>query len=82
MYEPRLYRSWYDDNDLVSFNVVVDETDLFICADKVLEKEAKRSVEIYRAEVEDFIKKHREFFITSCLRIESTRSPACHLLFS
>ena len=64
MYEPRLYRSWYDDNDLVSFNVVVDETDLFICADKVLEKEAKRSVEIYRAEVEDFIKKHREFLLS------------------
>ena len=44
MYEPRFYRHWSADKDLVSFNVTVKETDLYIRAKRDLQPEARQLV--------------------------------------
>lgn len=64
MYEPRFYRSWSEDSDLVSFNVLLKETDLLICAEENLQNEAEKSVKKYRGEIEEFIKDHEEFLLS------------------
>ena len=62
MYEKRFYRDWMKSNDLVSFEVIEKETDLFISADLDLEKEAIVAVSRYRNDIEDYIAKNPEFY--------------------
>jgi len=57
----RFYRQWCHNKHLTSFSVVVKETDLWIKAQKVLDKEAKEAVFKYRAQLEKYIKFHPEF---------------------
>jgi len=64
MYEPRLYRQACKSEDLVSFSVVVKETDLFILAEKNLQEEAKRSIMTCRAALEKYIERN-PLFLTS-----------------
>jgi len=40
MFEPRTYRHWVKGKDLISFNVVVKETDLYIRASSNLKRKA------------------------------------------
>lgn len=61
MYEPRLYRLWSSDKDLVSFNVVAKETDLYIRARSDLTAEAREVVVEQRALLEDYIRRHPAF---------------------
>ena len=61
MYEPRLYRLWSADKDLVSFNVVVKETDLYIRARRDLTEKAHEIVVEQRALLEDYIRRHPGF---------------------
>lgn len=61
MYEPRLYRHWVKDKDLVSFNVVVKETDLYISASSDLKPEALKLVMKYRDMLERYIEQHPSF---------------------
>ncbi|NQT95010.1 MAG: UPF0280 family protein [Candidatus Omnitrophica bacterium] len=61
MYEPRTYRSYTQSDDLVSFRVTVEETDLFVSCDKDLSREAEVSVLGLRQELEDYIKLHPGF---------------------
>lgn len=61
MYEPRTYRDWVKDKDLVSFSVVVKETDLHIRARRDLTTEASQATRRYRAELESYIKSHPVF---------------------
>lgn len=61
MYQPRTYRHWIKDNDLVSFEVVVRETDLQIRAQRNLENEALESVIKHRTPLEEYIKSHPFF---------------------
>ena len=61
MYEPRTYRHRIKNDELVSFTVVVKETDLFIRAQTDLKQNALDSVTRYRAEIEDYIKKYPLF---------------------
>ena len=61
MYEPRLYRLWSADKDLVSFNVVVKETDLYIRARHDLTEKAHEIVVEQRALLEDYIRHHPGF---------------------
>ncbi len=61
MYEPRTYRHWVKDEDLVSFNVTVKETDLCIRAVCNLEMEALEAVIKYRTPLEEYIKGHPLF---------------------
>jgi len=61
MYQPRTYRLWTKSDDLVSFEVVVKETDLFIGATRNLETEAKESVIKHRKPLEEYISSHPLF---------------------
>jgi hypothetical protein len=61
MYEPRTYRHWVKDKDLVSFNVVVKETDLCIRASTNLKRKALKLVLKYRDMLERYIERHPAF---------------------
>ena len=61
MYEPRSYRSWIKDKDLVSFTAVVKETDLHIRALQNLESQALQAIKKYRQPLENYIRSHPLF---------------------
>ena len=61
MYQPRTYRHWVRDDDLVSFRVSVRETDLYIRATRNLEAEAAQAVLECRSSLEVFIREHPDF---------------------
>ena len=64
MYEPRTYRHWVSDKDLVSFSVRVKETDLLIRANRDLKSQALKSTKKYRAELEEYIISHPAFEVS------------------
>ena len=61
MYEPRTYRHWIKGGDLISFNVAVKETDLYIRASTNLKSKARKLVLKYRDALERYIKRHPAF---------------------
>jgi ApbE superfamily uncharacterized protein (UPF0280 family) len=61
MYQPRTYRHWVKDKELVSFNVVVEETDLYIRATSDLKRKAHRLMLKYREMLESYIERHPAF---------------------
>lgn len=61
MYKKRIYRNLIKKNDLFSFNVVVNETDLFIHAGETLVDKSTESVLKYRGYVESYINRYPEF---------------------
>jgi ApbE superfamily uncharacterized protein (UPF0280 family) len=60
-YQPRTYRHWIEDKDLVSFTVRVKETDLYIRARENLQRKARRMVLKYRSQLEKYIEKNPAF---------------------
>jgi ApbE superfamily uncharacterized protein (UPF0280 family) len=64
MYEPRFYRHWIKDDDLVSFEVVVEQTDLYIRSRRNLKDKALDSVLKHRAPLESYIGRHPLFLTT------------------
>ena len=60
-YSERTYRKRVKASGLVSFHVVVKETDLWISADKKLEQETRDLVFNYRHQLENYIRSHPEF---------------------
>jgi len=64
MYEPRFYRHWIKDSDLVSFSVVVKQTDLYIRARYNLKDKAFKSVLKHRIPLEKYIGQHPIFLTT------------------
>ena len=63
MYEPLTYRHWVKDKSLVSFNVTVKETDLYIRASRDLQLETREVVIRERAALEDYIQRHPGFSV-------------------
>jgi ApbE superfamily uncharacterized protein (UPF0280 family) len=61
MYQPRTYRHWVKGDDLVSFSVVVKETDLYICAASDLHRKARRLVLKHRDGIERYIARRPDF---------------------
>jgi len=61
MYEKRNYRNLIKTDDLVTFEVIVKETDLLIRAEEDLSKEARESVLKYRHQIETYIEMDPEF---------------------
>ena len=61
MYEPRTYRHRIEGRDLISFNVTVKETDLYICATINLKRKAHRLVLKYRHQLERYIERYPSF---------------------
>ena len=64
MYQPRTYRHWVKDTDLVSFDVAVRETDLRIRARRNLSRKALKAVEKYRDAIERYIERYPAFLTT------------------
>jgi ApbE superfamily uncharacterized protein (UPF0280 family) len=64
MYQPRTYRHRIKDKDLVSFDVIVEETDLQIRVLKDLKNESLSLVRKYRNSLLKYIKEH-PLFLTS-----------------
>ncbi|HUV57090.1 MAG TPA: UPF0280 family protein, partial [Dehalococcoidales bacterium] len=61
MYEPRTYRHWVKAKNLISFNVVVKETDLYIRASTNLKRKAHKLVVKYRDILERYIERYPDF---------------------
>ncbi len=61
MYQPRTYRSWIEGGDLVTFKVVVKETDLYVRAASNLSRKVQRLVVKYRNLLERYIARHQDF---------------------
>ncbi|MFH1626353.1 MAG: UPF0280 family protein [Pseudomonadota bacterium] len=61
MYQERAYRSFIHDNNFVSFQVSVKETDLYIRANNDLSTEARDIVLKYRYQIEEYIRRVPEF---------------------
>lgn len=61
MHKRRNYRSWVKDDELVRFEVVEKETDLFILAKRNLRKKALRACLKHRSSLERYISQHPEF---------------------
>jgi uncharacterized protein len=64
MYQPRTYRDWVKHKDLVSFKVVVEETDCYISASSNLETKARKSILKYRNILKKYISSHPIFLTT------------------
>ncbi len=61
VYVERTYRNLIKHRDLVQFEVIVKETDLLICAERDLFKEARESVLAHRNQLETYIEKNPSF---------------------
>ena len=60
-YQPRTYRHWIEGKNLVSFNVTVKETDLYIRAKENIQRKARRMVLKYRTQLEKYVEKNPAF---------------------
>ena len=58
---PRVYRNWIQSKDLVSFEVMVRETDLQIRASSNLKVKTEKLVLKYRNSLESYIRRYPEF---------------------
>ena len=65
-YQERTYRHSVHAGGLKSFQVVVGETDLLICAESDLKTQARDLVFMFRHQIETYIERHPEF-LTSLL---------------
>lgn len=63
-YEERTYRSLINNNKLVSYNVNIAESDLFISSDSNLSAAAFQSLSKHRNSLETYIKSHPEFRVS------------------
>jgi ApbE superfamily uncharacterized protein (UPF0280 family) len=61
MYEERTYRNLVKTDDLVTFQVIVKETDLLVRAAKDISREARESVLKYRHQIETYIERNPPF---------------------
>ena len=59
--EPRTYRHRVEGRDLIHFNVIVKETDLYICASSNLSRKSHKLVLKYRGILEKYIERHPAF---------------------
>jgi ApbE superfamily uncharacterized protein (UPF0280 family) len=64
MYQPRTYRNWVKNSDLISFNVIVEETDCYISALSNLESKARKSILKFRSILKKYIASHPLFLTT------------------
>jgi ApbE superfamily uncharacterized protein (UPF0280 family) len=64
LHEERTYRKRIGAEGLVSFNVRVKETDLWVSSERDLTKETRQLVFEYRYQLESYIKSHPEFLTT------------------
>jgi uncharacterized protein len=63
-YQPRTYRNWVKTRDLVTFNVILEETDCYISTTAKLESKARKSIQKYRSILKKYISTHPLFLTT------------------
>lgn len=61
MFQPRHYRRWQGCVDLVSFQVAVAETDLYLAGQSLLIEQTQKAILKYRLPLEEYIQEHSEF---------------------
>jgi ApbE superfamily uncharacterized protein (UPF0280 family) len=76
MYEPRTYRHWVKGSDLVSFDVEVAQTDLYIRSRLNLRNKALKSVLKHRVSLEAYIERHPLFLTTLTPYQAEAKAPA------
>jgi ApbE superfamily uncharacterized protein (UPF0280 family) len=76
MHESRFYRHWIKDSDLVSFEVAVKQTDLYIRARRNLKDKALSSVLKHRGSLEAYIERHPLFLTTLDIYQAEAEAPA------
>jgi uncharacterized protein len=64
MYQPRTYRNWVKNQDLITFNVIVEETDCYISSASNLAGKARRIIQKYRSQLKKYIASHPLFLTT------------------
>jgi uncharacterized protein len=64
MYQPRTYRNWVKNKDLVTFRVMVEETDCYFSATSNLQSKARKLIIKYREILKKYITGHPEFLTT------------------
>lgn len=64
MFKARLYRKLVKNDSLVTFEVIEKETDLSISALKNLENHARQSVLNYRSDLQRYINRNPDFFVS------------------
>ena len=64
MYQPRTYRNWVKNKDLVSFKVIIEDTDCYISANSNLATKARRLIQKYRSQLIKYISSHPLFLTT------------------
>jgi len=75
-HEERTYRKRIRADGLVSYNVRIKETDLFVSSDRDLHQETTDLVFDYRYQIESYIKSHPEFLTTLQPYPEDPYAPA------
>jgi ApbE superfamily uncharacterized protein (UPF0280 family) len=64
MHEPHFYRHWIKDGGLISFNVSIEQTDLYIRSQRNLKNKALDSVLKHRSSLEAYIGRYPLFLTT------------------
>jgi uncharacterized protein len=64
MYQPRFYRNWVKNRDLINFQVIVEESDCYFSALTNLQSKARKSISKYRSILKKYISTHPEFLTT------------------
>ena len=62
MYKARTYRKWVKNEDLIAFEVIEKETDLFISAETDLATNARAAILTHRGDIEKYIKKQPDLY--------------------
>lgn len=60
-YQNRFYRRWVEKEDLVTQEIVVGETDIFVSAQKDVRDVAEKLARKFRGQIEEYIKEYPEF---------------------
>ena len=76
MYKERRYRDWVRDNDLVGFQAIVKETDLFIKAERDLSVEATNSIRTFRRQIEEYVRIDPKFQTSLKPYVVNGKSPS------
>ncbi|MGQ9609738.1 MAG: UPF0280 family protein [bacterium] len=64
MYEERKYREWVRNDELITFRVTDEETDILVSGVIDLSMQAKNSVSKYRKQIKDYIRRCKHFLTT------------------
>jgi len=76
MHRPCFYRHWIKNSGLISFNVVVEQTDLYIRSQRNLKDKALNSVLKHRGSLEKYIGHHPIFLTTMDAYQAEAEAPA------